>query len=227
MPWALEMPLARGQHNPALKYDGYHEAYEMHIRALAEEGKMPTPIPLTTLRWQSSEKYHSNNGWLEPHEQPLGFTTDRRYRALHDIINTLNRMLAVSEKMKELVEEFEPGIHQSWPIHIRMLTQRYPTLPEEMYPHQYYGMVVHTHLNSIDVEASNPELFHDNKHFVEIKATANCEEVSLKRSVFGGHHIWQEEKILSGHRLFFSDEFRNEMVERSIRTLKLTRFGEV
>ena len=55
---------------------------------------------------------------------------------------------AVSETLRDIVEDLEPGVHQFWPIEI--------TTPDGPYPGKYFGLAIGRSIKSFSEDDTDP-----------------------------------------------------------------------
>jgi hypothetical protein len=151
-----------------------------------------------------SEKFTKDLGPLEEYAQPRTLETSKTHKELASLILMKNRLIAVDETLKGIIEELEPGVHQFWPIEI--------TMPKDTsYPVPYYGMVIHNHLNSFRLEDCDPGLAVDDSigdyidYVVKARSRSDFKGLAMSREEIGNRHIWRE-KYLRDLWIFFSDE---------------------
>jgi len=53
---------------------------------------------------------------IEEHEPPRSFNTVKGYKSLGSLIKLNNRILAVDQALRAIIERLEPGVHQFFPI---------------------------------------------------------------------------------------------------------------
>lgn len=142
------------------------------------------------------EKFHKQPsadnvvaGPIEEHEPPKYYQTEKGYNELASVINLGNCMWAIDEAVKRLVDRLEPGLHQFYPLEIRMPRGR-------VYPIRYYTLVVGRWLESLSPEDSDRECFthyHPEINYFTIHGRKKeITGLALRRSVFDGAHLWRE-----------------------------------
>jgi hypothetical protein len=84
----------------------------------------------------------------EAHEAPITFDTEKTYTSLGSMIKLNDRILAVDEMLRAIIDRFEPGMHKFFPIEIRM--------PKgAVFPKKYYTLVIGQYLDSFSPENSD------------------------------------------------------------------------
>lgn len=90
-----------GKGNGELKYMGY--AIEKFIRAVGTSVR-PGDLPFSP---------------IEPQEPPKSFTMEKRYTSFGSLIKLTDRILAVDDALKAIIERLEPGTHQFFSIELK------------------------------------------------------------------------------------------------------------
>ena len=199
MVWAISMPSNFGQHFP----DG-------------EFAERPG--------YDGSRKFTEDLGHVEEHERPINFKTRKPYDRLKDLIKTENRLLAVSEPLRDLIERLEPGVHQFWPINItvpNMAEKRY-----EPYPAPYFAMVVMQHLDSFSPERSDPDAFDAERPRVLQPHAKSASGIAISKEAVGNAHLWREAR-LRGPAIYLSNTLNDEMKRLELTSPRHLKLKEV
>lgn len=132
MAWGMRSPETFGQFWPFVDYIGWDERlteyYEREMtdseRAIFEDGN---GNGVRRYRYYAAQKLVRENGTqLEsfpkftdplPHEVPRLGRTDRRYNKLGALIQLVNQVIAIDEKLKDLIESTDVNHHQFFPIY--------------------------------------------------------------------------------------------------------------
>jgi hypothetical protein len=127
---------------------------------------------------------------IEDHEPLRFFQAANSFKQLASVISLSNRMWAVDEAFKKIVERLEPGLHRFYPFEVRSPRGK-------VYPVQYYVLVVGRYLQSFSAEESRQESF--TAHEVNGLKWFNLDGykkditgLALRASVFEGAHLWRE-----------------------------------
>ena len=141
-------------------------------------------------------------------------------------MQTNNRLLAVSEPLRDLIERLEPGVHQFWPINIivpNMAERRY-----EPYPAPYFAMVVMRHLDSFLPDQSDPQVFDADPEYptVHRPRSTKVPGIAVSMDVIGGAHLWREAKLL-GPAIYPSNTLHDEMKKLGLTLPKHLKLKEV
>ena len=237
MVWGIQFASEFNEFCPRGNFRGYDEALAMHFGAELIPGYPPTyrfisarPVdgagqPYRTFvdyTYHLSEKFHTEIGAarphhppltpVQPHEWPMEYVYERIYKRPAAITKFTNRMYAVEEGLRDIIERLEPGVHQFNPIRV--------LLPKGVeHPVKYHMMTVGRWLHSFslpdsdpaslrDVDSTDPLVFPDDK-----KGYAG---VAMRDSVIGEAHFWCE-KNLRGPTFLISDTLKAEVDKAGLR----------
>jgi len=175
-------------------------------------------------------KFIGDFGKIKPQEWPKTFHTTKTYTNLGSLIKTENRILAVDQALKDIIEKLEPDMHQFSPINIVM-----PKGKE--YPKQYYVMVISQFLDSFSPTESEEGVWRDNsyeahwgekiiKYQVELPKKQYFSGLAMKSDVFKKSHLWREQKLNDPH-LYISDEMANEIRNEGLRVTGIYQLKKV
>lgn len=137
---------------------------------------------------------------------PQDFVLAKPYRALGDMI-LLGLGVAVTDSLRSLIEELEPGRHQFKAVKI--------TLPSgEAYPSAYFMLRVLSRLDAFDKDKSDPTCWEKSVRILKIVPPMedHAYGIALSRSVIADHHIWRgfvsAESGISGFDFYVSDTLK-------------------
>ncbi len=148
---------------------------------------------------------------LLDHEWPRAFQTERKIRSLGSLFKTTNKVLAVDEAMKDVIEEVEPGIHRFRPI-----TFLQPN--SDPFPGSYFSMVIGQFRDSFipdpDTEGDlwrrlsyldeNKVRIFTGTYLFSALTAERYVRLSLSGAATEGAHLWRE-RNLRGPDFFISD----------------------
>lgn len=141
----------------------------------------------------------------EAHEAPSTFDTVKTYSTLGSLIKLNDRILAVDEALKELIEGLEPSVHQFFSLDIVM--------PKgTKFENNYYTLVISRYL-----DAYSPENSDESKN--------NMTGLAFSKATFGGYHLWRDRRFPLLN--CFSDEIMAEISENGLRIPKHYKMREV
>ncbi|MGF1552583.1 MAG: hypothetical protein ACFBWO_08800 [Paracoccaceae bacterium] len=130
MAWALRGPSTFGQFFPEGDYLGYRDLLESEFDKLPPVEKEKYNNRFVSYKRAISEKFAINRGRLMEFEQPKVFHMEAAYKNLASLIMPTNRLFAVDEALKGIVEALEPGIHQFWKLEIQK--KRRPAMANQL-----------------------------------------------------------------------------------------------
>ena len=164
---------------------------------------------------------------IESHEPPAFFEPSKymdHFDEFGSILSLNNRMWAVDEAVKSLIERYEPDAHQFFPLEIRAMSGR-------VYPVRFYTFVVGTWLESFSEADSDPSSFtkqvlSGTTFFRTGDAKKQITGLALRGSVFKGSHVWRE-RGFNEWLLCFSDELAADFVSAGLKMPKYFRMRGV
>jgi hypothetical protein len=157
------------------------------------------------------------------HEAPPVFVTGKTYTALGSLIMFNDRILAVDAALKDIIERFEPGMHQFFPIEIMM--------PKgQVFPKVFYTLVVGQYFDSFVPEKSNAEAFYELPNSGGKLSTipgpkSRIPDLALSGDIHGGAHLWRERRFREWLTCF-SAELAAEIEKAGLRIPKLHKMME-
>lgn len=125
-------------------------------------------------------------------------------------IFTMPGVNAVGHRFKQLVEEFEPGVHQFFPL--ELFTKDGVAVGE-----QYFVFNCTVSFDSLLVNKSDVK-------WLDLENEKRCprigvcwgREITLSSEAISGRHIWQSFRITTQNCILVSDDFYSEMKRRRI-----------
>ncbi len=140
--------------------------------------------------------------------------------AIPDVIT----WFAVSPRFKDLVEQFEPGVHQFVPVDIYHARKGDPVAT-------YYWFIVGQRIDSVDREKTT-YIWEEGVRGVWVdslmdKTTWEFEKIPGAKLVFSnskvaGHHIWHDPHVLSFNNGLCSDEFGEAIIANGMTGVAVT-----
>lgn len=142
------------------------------------------------------------------HEPPRFFATEKGFDALASIIGLCNRICAVDEAMKPIIERLEPGIHQFFPLEIRMPRGK-------VYPVPYFTLAVGNHLDSLVPDKCKEGVLRPDgpDHYLADGSKKGISGRAFAKAKFGDAHLWRE-RHFGALLTCFSDALQAE-IERA------------
>lgn len=241
MVWAIVFPSEFNEFSPRGEFRGYEEALAAQYGAERQAGLTPKHAPVyvftserpldgdsnpyrafTTYKLDVSEKYHSELGVrrphhaplnpIQPHEWPAEFVYDRAYKREAAIIEGSNRMHAVAEPLRDIIERLEPGVHQFNPIRVLL-----PKGVEHPVPH--FMMVVGRWLDAFRLEKSDPgylDSIESGSPSVKYYRKGAFAEIAMDSGHVGDAHLWCERKLRPA-TFYMSDRLKDEVTKAGLR----------
>lgn len=158
---------------------------------------------------------------IKDHEPPLAFTTRKRYQSLGSLFMLADRIFAVDEALKGIIERLEPGVHRFFPIEIRM--------PEDqIFVASYYILVIGNYRDSFSPENSRVGAWRadgSSRYFHE-KDKRGMAGLAFSKLAFEGAHLWRERRM-SSLLTCISDQLQSEIASSGLSVPKIYRMMEV
>lgn len=241
MVWAVRFPSEANEFFPRGEFSDFRGALAAHYKAERRPGLTPKHPPVYVFTSERpldgdgipyrgfpdytldvSDKFHSEIGVrrphhppldpIQPHEWPAGFVYDRAYKREAALVKFTNRMYAVVEPLREIIERLEPGVHQFNPIRVLL-----PKGVEHPVPH--YMMVVGRWLNAFRLEESDPgcvDTSDGGTPWISGAAKKEYAGVAMATSEIGDAQLWCERK-LKGPTFYMSDRLKDEVTKAGLR----------
>lgn len=159
---------------------------------------------------------------IEPHEPPRSFHIVKGGKRLASVIKLNDRILAVDETFKAIIQRLEPGVHQFFPI-----TMILPK--DQVYPASYHILVIGQFLDSFSPEHSSTDAYRLNgaNQFTHEETKKAMAGLALSKAAFGDAHLWRERRLSGEWLTCFSDELIAEVTGAGLRIPKHYRMTEV
>lgn len=242
MVWGMYLPRCGGPYGPYGDREGpgdhsgdgwYHRLLKYFQEEMSDSQRFVYRLSPLSYACGISEKFVYECGHkrgddvivtpIEDHEPPRFFQTNQDYKELASIITLGDRMWAVDEACKRLIERLEPGVHRFYPLEIRVFGGK-------VYPVQYYILVVGRWLESLSPEDSNRESFAgyrpETKYFFIHGYKKNITGLALRQSVFNGAHLWRE-RDLKEWLICFSDILAADLARAGLKLPKYYRMRSI
>ena len=234
MVWALVNPGGFGDFWPLGTFIGWREKVEQYFDAKMPEeiksqyrngfGLVPTIYKFTYEQGTPTGRDVPPVGPLHEDEWPDEYNCANRQSSLASFIALSNRMFAVDDRMRELLERLDPGVHHFRPIGITMTKKR------DFYPKRYQIILIGRFMNSFAPDASVADAFtkHENYDSYAVKDTRKeyLSGLAFSSATIGNAHLWRERK-LRNPGIFVSDALRFEIEKAGLRVPKLIQMKEV
>jgi hypothetical protein len=241
MVWGVRLPSVFNEFFPRGAFPGYREALAAHYNAEQRPGLTPRhpvefvfrserPVqwdgqPYTTFSDYMSDvtyKFHAEMGVprphkkpllpIQPHEWPKKYVYEKIYKRPASLIQLHHGVCVVEEKLRDVIERLEPGVHQFHPIQME--------LPKGVeHPIRFHIIVVGRWLNSFSLAQSLPGGLQDTDTRMPVvfpETKENYAGTAMAASVIGSAHIWRE-RGLRGADFFISDMLKDEVTKAGLR----------
>lgn len=159
---------------------------------------------------------------LMDYEQPQIFAIEQEHsKAFGSLVKLTDRLLAVDEQLKTIIEVLEPGIHQFWPVEI--LAKNRTSIAK-----RYYGMRVRQFLDSFVPDQTPPKAVTDEtgSYYACSPTKQGCKDLAISRTAIGSTHLWRERK-LKNPNLLLSNELAHRIKNNDLRVPNLFKLSEV
>lgn len=155
-------------------------------------------------------------------EPPRSFDLEKRVKSIGSLVMLTDRILAVDEALKEIIERLDLGVHQFFPIKIRRRNG-------EEYPRAYYIIVVGQYFDSFSLEKSDQASFEKDgeRGFFHKETKVDMGGLAFRKAVFGHAHLWRDRRMSREWLTCFSDELVAEITKAGLRIPKHYRMMEV
>lgn len=225
MAWGVMEPSGFGEYFPDANYVGWDEAIRAYYAAeMSDAEKAAMGMADRVLLSRFSLKFTEDRGPIPPQIAPTHLHCAKSYKSLASLLITESRLLAVDGRLKAVIEELEPGVHQFWPIRI--------TMPRgQEYPEPYFVLVIRQYIDSFVPEASERDAWektygNDNQFRVRIPTKKYVTGLALSIEAIGGAYLWREKRLVDP-RVYVSDRPTAEIARLGLRIPKHFRLREV
>ncbi|WP_260483734.1 imm11 family protein [Sphingomicrobium flavum] len=239
MVWMMSLPNAFGEFFPNGDFEdgdnpdaiGWGGRLEAHINDLPPEQQTELMPSADWFRYgyYVSKKFITEIGKkaavdlppitpLLEHEAPRSFHTEKGYKKLGDLITLNDRILAVSEDLKAIIEAHEPYVHQFFPLDI--------VQPRSVHPKRFFTIVISNYRNSFhDLTGTRPKWSDGRFQFIHM-TKHGAVQCGFERSEIDGAHLWYE-RTLSEFIVLFSDELVSAIQNAGLSTPKIYQAREI
>ena len=158
---------------------------------------------------------------LNQEETPEHLVLNKPRARLRDLFKTYSGALIVSEKLRALMEEMDPDVHQFMPISIDNRAE----------PGRWFILNVHVKQDSVVDDQSDvrpnfgsPDS-HEIMYFEYFPAPKGHINATINTSALGGLHVWRERRY--SNSLLVSDAFHAELKSRKIEYFELRKARDI
>lgn len=251
MVWAVGFPSEFGEFFPRGDFRGHEDALAAHYGAEKRPGATKHEPPLFVFGdnrpldgdgkpypyfqdyiYDVTEKFHAEIGvrrphnppllQVQPHEWPPEYVYERAYKRPVAMFKGPDRMYAVVEPLREIIERLEPGVHDFHPIRV--------FLPKDApHPERFHMMVVGRWLDSFRPQESDPKsLIHRDGASPEVVApyAQTYRRTAMSLTEFCHAHIWCERRLRPA-TFYISDRLKQAATAAGLRLPPHYRMREV
>ena len=159
---------------------------------------------------------------VKPHEPPRFYQTWKNQKNLASLVKLSDRIIAVDDVLKSVIEKCEPNVHRFYPIEIKMRGG-------QVYPIAYYTLVICQYMDSFSPERSKKdavEKWEGYDLYNHDDSRVGISGLAFKKSIFGESQLWRERRFTS-LLTCFSDELQAKIAEAGLRIPKHYKMMEV
>jgi hypothetical protein len=223
MAWGMHEPNGFGEFFPDAGYDDWKDALRLYYdTTMTVEQKSSMKMEKRILYSKFAEKFVRDHGPVNDIEAPRTLYLEKKIVKLGALIKTSNRILAVNEEFKSIIEELEPDVHQFFPIKIVM--PRGNEFPDRYYVFRIGKFLDAFNPNYSDSSCYNVSGYENYRGVAPVKKT--IVGLAVSKDVVDSAHIWREKK-LSQPDIFLSDTLQARAVEAGLRLPKHFQMKEV
>ncbi|NBZ89529.1 imm11 family protein [Stagnihabitans tardus] len=220
MVWGIVLPTGFGKHFPRSDFVGWKEHLSRRLKDLAPEVKAMMDGSVADYCYRVSEAFtrevrnpaRSQSPVRMPDidELPQEIRLEGAHTDLAAFFMTRDRMLAVDEQLRTIIEALEPGGHVFWPL--RLTTSKGADLPK-----RYFGLIIGRFLDSFDLEATPPESVTGTGYQRQASGMtmAVFATLAFRADQIGTSHLWRERRLLRP-RVFLSDILQAEILKAGL-----------
>lgn len=244
MAWAVRFKSEFGQFFPEGDFPEFRERLRTYFtQEMSAEERAVFGHEVDYRGWVF-EKFVKEIGILHPadravltppqdHEWPRSFQADRTIRSLGSLFKTTNRVLAVDEAMKDLIDGLEPGVHQFHPI-----TFLQPN--SAVFPGTYSTLIIGQFRDSFILEPETENTLWQRSSYLDpdkgrtftgkythSATTADAyARLSFSGTTIDGAHLWRERSLL-GVDFFISDALQDAIKREKLKVPPMFKVREV
>ncbi|MFD1343980.1 imm11 family protein [Litorisediminicola beolgyonensis] len=222
MVWALIDPGQFGTYFIDGDYPGWADRLRVYYEtAMSDAEKRAMGMEDRLLLSEFAAKFTKDRGRLAEHERPATFVSQSPLHSLGAMVKLTDRLLAVDDRLAEIIERHEPGRHQFWPIDIRFHGGATPDRP-------YFGFVIGIFLETFDPDRSDPGAWRARgpRYSAITTTTPHVSKLALSSEAMGDAHIWRETR-LSRPEICLSDVLHAAIAEAGLAVPKTIQMREV
>jgi hypothetical protein len=227
MVWGVVVPYSFGDFRPEGECVGWDERLDAYFHKEVTEAGRPYllgPFLSRPASYRSHvgrkfrEELGSTRADMVPLELPLPHEWPEEYRTAktHDKLGSLieiDGLLAVDDRLKALIEEVEPGVHEFRQIRI--------TMPRgKDYPIPYHVLLIGQFRDSFRADMTEGTGWNRKPDSPRIHDTkAGFAAAAMSSEAIAGAHLWRERKLVEP-KICLSDELQGAIAKAGLRMMK-------
>jgi hypothetical protein len=229
--WGILRPNGFGDYHPRGHFVGWTERLTAYFtQEMSDEQKAiysANPVPsgymydVAAKLSRKPTKRASAFATIMEHEKPVEYALSESYRSLGALLLLPDQLQAVNKSLRGLIELVEPNLHTFWPLSV--------TMPKgDVYPDQYFGIVVNRILDSFVPEKSNEGSFRlaGSLYHPKFPKKEYITGLAMSERVIGDAHLWREDG-LGMPSIFLSDELMSRIQKLNLRLPKHYKLKQV
>jgi hypothetical protein len=165
---------------------------------------------------------------IELHEAPKKFVLQEKYTSLGSLIHTEDGILAIDEPLRDIIERFEPGVHQFFPLEIDVPFRENYEKHFKKYSKQFFVFVIRQYIDSFLPDQSDSSAWKKpGKVSIRYKNDkTSMSGLAFSKQIFGNAHLWRERRMES-LLVCFSDILMSEIRKARLRLPNPYRLKEI
>ncbi|MCP4183250.1 MAG: hypothetical protein GY761_08020 [Hyphomicrobiales bacterium] len=221
MAWALKDPEGYGDYWPKGDDLGWDEQVETYVHnGMPEKEKARVCDGSVVFMSKISKKFHKDYGPVVWQESPPEYQTEKSCVNLASTIHVNNQLLAVDEALKDIIKQFEPDVHQFFPLKI--------TMPKGIeYPVQYYIIVIRQFIEAyIPTDETLGPQSTERVFFTKDDTKKGIAKLQLSKETIGSAHLWRDTRMRRPN-VFISGALQAAIAEAGLKIFRHHKVMEV
>jgi hypothetical protein len=189
---------------------------------LCAENDFETVIPDLDRRVEITDVFKQGSDLLVPEEMPNFMRIGQGIQVLPDMFRSFGGIVIASDRLRRVLEELDPGIHQFIPITVYLKSK-------ELAEGSWFILNVYYKQDSVvDEQSIVRPMSHQQPNarpMMVIKFTSRDKQVTIDRSKLSGAHVWREAGYLGPY--FLSDQLHSRLKAQKIKFLSMKSVIEI
>jgi hypothetical protein len=187
-----------------------------------DENDFDTVVPDNSRGAEISWTFKTGNALLVPEEMPRFMRIAKKIEVLPDMFRSFDGIVIASDRLRCLLEELDPGLHQFIPITVYLKSK-------ELAEGSWFIMNVHYKQDSVvDAQSNVRPMSHqepDERPMMVINFTSRDNQVTIDRSKRSGAYLWREVGYLGPY--FLSDRLHSKLKAQKVKFLSMKTVIEI